>query len=70
MDLLLFFDESVVLRDTAESKLVHEIDLVRIMHVLVLEVFDNEWECSREQHNLAVLRVEAQKLLNDGRELG
>lgn len=36
MDFLLFFHECVVLGDTAESKFVHEVDFIRIVHVFVL----------------------------------
>ena len=37
VDLLLFFDESIVLGNTAESQFVHQVDLIRTIHVLILE---------------------------------
>jgi hypothetical protein len=37
MDLLPLFQECVVLSDTTKSQLVHEVDLVRVLHMLVLE---------------------------------
>lgn len=37
VDLLLLFDKSIVLRDTAKCQLVHEVDFVRGVHVLVLD---------------------------------
>lgn len=37
MDLLTFLDERVVLSDSSKSELVHEVDLVGLDHVLVLE---------------------------------
>lgn len=58
MDLLLLFDESVILGNTAECKLVHEIDFVRVIHVLVFEVFDNDGESGGEEHDLTVFGVE------------
>ena len=67
--LLLLLDERVVLRDTPQCQLVHEIDLVRASHVAVGEVLDGQGESGREEHDLAVLGVELQKLLDDGREL-
>lgn len=36
VDLLLLFDEGVVLSDTAEGELVHQVNLVWVVHVLVL----------------------------------
>lgn len=36
MDLLLFLDKSIILRDSSERKFVHQVDFVRVAHVLVL----------------------------------
>lgn len=69
MDLLLFFDESVVLGDTPEGELVHEVDLVRIRHVSVREVLYGHREGGGEEHDLTILGVELQELLDDGCEL-
>lgn len=66
MHLLLLLDKRVVLGDTTQSKLVHEVDFVRAGHVAVREVFNREGEGGGEEHNLTVLGVELEKLL-DGR---
>lgn len=69
VDLGLFVDEGVVLGDTPQRQLVHEVDLVGADHVLVGEVLDGQREGGGEQHDLAVLGVELQELLDDGGEL-
>lgn len=68
--LLLLFNERVVLRDTAEGKLIHEVDLVWRVHVLVLEALNNDRKGGAEEHDLAVLRTEREQLFDDGSELG
>ena len=70
VDFLPFLDKSVVLGDTTKGEFVHEIDFVRILHVLVLEVFDNDRESGAEQHDLAIRRVKSQKLLDRRGEFG
>lgn len=70
MHLLLFLNKSVVLRDTTQRQLVHQIDLVRRVHVLVLEILDNDREGSTEQHHLPIFGVESKELFDDGSELG
>lgn len=45
VDLLLFFHESIVLGDTAQSKFIHEVDFVWAHHVLIREVLDGKGEC-------------------------
>ena len=37
MDFLLLFHECVVLRNASEGELVHEVDLVRVGHMLILQ---------------------------------
>lgn len=44
MDLLLLLDEGIILCDTAESELVHEVDFVGIVHVFILEFLDYDRE--------------------------
>ena len=44
MNLLAFFDKGVVLGDSTESEFVHEVDLVRRVHVLVGKVLDRDGE--------------------------
>lgn len=70
MDLLLLLYESVVLGNTAEGELVHQVDLVGRVHMLVLEVLHHNGEGRTEEHHLPVLRVEAKELLDDGSKLG
>ena len=68
MDFLALFNEGVILGDTAQSEFIHEVDFVRIIHVLVREGLDSDGECCAEQHDLAVIWVELQKLFNNGCE--
>ena len=68
VDLLLLLDVGVVLSNTTEGELVHQVDLIRADHVLIREVLDREGEGGGEEHHLAVLGVEPQELLDDGRE--
>lgn len=70
VNLLLFFDKSIELCDTTQSEFVHQVDLVGVAHVLVLEVFDNHGECSTEEHDLTVLGMERHQLFDDRSELG
>lgn len=69
MDLLPLFDESVVLRDTSESQLFHQIDLIWCLHVLVLERLDNHRKRSAEEHDLSLFRMESQQLFDNGGKL-
>ncbi len=69
VDLLLLLDIGIVLRDAAEGQFVHEIDLVRADHVLVREILDRKRESGGEEHDLAVLGMEAQELLDNRGEL-
>lgn len=66
VDLLLLFDKCIVLRNTAQSELIHQVDLEWIGHMLVGELFDRHGEGSREEHKLPVVRVVAENFL-DGR---
>lgn len=65
MHFLFFFQESVILRDAAQSEFVHEIDFVWVDHVLVFEVFDYEGESGREEHDLTLFRQKSENLFND-----
>lgn len=70
MYFLLLFNEGVVLRDTPESKFIHEVNFIRVLHVFIGEGLYGDWESRAEKHDLAVARVELQKLLNYGSEFG
>lgn len=69
VDLLLFFNKGVVLSDTTERELVHEVDLIRIRHVLDRERLNGTRECSAEKHDLTVFWVELEEVLDDWGEL-
>lgn len=56
--LLLLLNEGIILRDTSEGQLIHEIDFIRIVHVLVREGFDGDGKSRTEEHDLAVAGVE------------
>lgn len=68
VDLLLLLDKGIVLSDTPEGKLVHEVDLVGVGHVLVGKFLNRNREGSGEEHHLSILGVELQELLDDGGE--
>lgn len=68
--LLLFFDEGVVLGDTLQRELFHEIDNVRLTQILVLEVLHRDRESGGVQQYLSVLRHEVDHLGDDGLEFG
>lgn len=70
MDLLLLFNESVVLGDTTERKLVHQVDLIWRVHVLVLEALHHNWEGGTEKHDLSVFGMKSKKLLHNWGKLG
>uniref|UniRef100_A0A182JGA4 Uncharacterized protein n=1 Tax=Anopheles atroparvus TaxID=41427 RepID=A0A182JGA4_ANOAO len=53
--LLALLHEGVVLRDTLQRQLLHQVDLVRIAQMLLHEVLHAQWECRREQEDLALL---------------
>ena len=55
-DLLPLVDVRVVLRDTLQSEVVHEVDDVRLPEKLVLELAHRDGECCRIAQNLPVVR--------------
>mmetsp|Transcript_53035 Transcript_53035/g.60775 ORF Transcript_53035/g.60775 Transcript_53035/m.60775 type:complete len:339 (-) Transcript_53035:703-1719(-) len=69
MNLLLFFDESIVLGNTLQSEFFHQIDCIGIGQILVLELLDSDGESSRVQQNLATGRHVLDKSFNDFLEL-
>lgn len=69
MYLLLLVDKGVVLSDTTKGKLVHKVDLMWIVHVLGGESLDRSWEGSTEEHDLAILWVELEEILDNWCEL-
>jgi hypothetical protein len=69
VDLLLLFDKGVVLGNTPQSELIHQVNLIGTGHVLIRKVLDRQRECGGEKHNLPVLGVELQKLFDNRSEL-
>lgn len=53
VDLLPLLHEGVVLRDALEGQLVHQVDLVRVSHVLPHEGLDGQGEGGRIQQDLS-----------------
>mmetsp|Transcript_60649 Transcript_60649/g.136491 ORF Transcript_60649/g.136491 Transcript_60649/m.136491 type:complete len:300 (-) Transcript_60649:54-953(-) len=68
--LLALLHEGVELRDAFERELVHEVDFVRLGHVLVLELHDGHGEGRGVHEDLSVRGQELQQVLDDGLELG
>lgn len=68
VDLLLLLHKGIVLSDTAKGEFVHKVDFVRGDHVFIREVLDGQGESGGKQHDLAVLGVKLQELLDDGGE--
>ena len=67
--LLALLHECVVLRDALQRQLVHEVDLMGILHETVLEIQDCDGEGRRVHKNLPVLRQELDEVFNNGLEL-
>ena len=70
MELLALLNKGVVLRDTLESELLHQVDDVGLLQELVLELLDRDGEGGRVEEDLALRVREADELLDDGLELG
>jgi len=68
--LLPLFNVGIVLSNTAEGELIHEVDLVGIPHVVIREGLDGDREGGGEEHDLTVFRMELEQLLDDRGELG
>jgi len=69
VDLLLLLDKGVVLSDTPQSELIHQVDLIWVGHVLIREMLYRNRESCREEHDLTVLGVKLEQLLDDGCKL-
>jgi len=69
VDLLLFLHKGVVLGDTPQSELFHQVDFMGSVQVFVAEVLDGEREGGGEKENLARLFAEANQLFDDGLEV-
>lgn len=66
---LSLLDKRIELRDSAQRQLVHQIDLIWIVEILVLEGLHGHREGRRVEQNLALVRQEPNQLLDDRREL-
>lgn len=58
MDLLLLLDVGIVLGNALERELLHEIDLVRVVHVLLDELIDRDGKRGRVEQDLTIGRQE------------
>ena len=68
--LLALLDEGVVLGDALQSELLHQVDLVGLLHELVLEGLDLDGEGRGKEKDLPVGWHEADELLDERLELG
>ena len=66
---MLLLDEGVVLRDTFQRQLVHQVDDVRLAQELVLELLHGDRERRRVEQDLPVGAHVADQLLDHGLEL-
>ena len=69
MKLLLLLKVGVVLGDTLECQLLHEINELRGLDVLGLELLNLHRISGREEHDLLVLRHNLNDLSNDTLEI-
>lgn len=65
VDLLLLLNKGIVLGDTKKSKLLHEVDLIRLVHVLLHERSDGVRESGRIKHNLTLLWEEVDEAVEN-----
>ena len=70
MNLLFLLDERVVLRDTLQSELLHQVDHEGFPEVLLLERFDRHRERGGVEQNLPVPGHEIDELTDHGLKLG
>ena len=70
MDLLSLVDVRVILRDTLQGELFHEVDLIGLVEEFVLECFYNHREGGRVKKDLAGFREKGDELLDDRLEFG
>ena len=68
MDFLLLLDKCVVLCDSLEGELVHEVDAVGAGDELLAKALDGDGEGSAEQTDLVFLVALIDNLLQDGLE--
>mmetsp|Transcript_11970 Transcript_11970/g.18083 ORF Transcript_11970/g.18083 Transcript_11970/m.18083 type:complete len:338 (-) Transcript_11970:898-1911(-) len=68
VNLLLFFDKRIVLGDTFEGELLHEINFIRLDEIAVLKVFDSNRKGGRKQQDLTVLWQIGGNIFDDGLE--
>mmetsp|Transcript_46946 Transcript_46946/g.78217 ORF Transcript_46946/g.78217 Transcript_46946/m.78217 type:complete len:419 (-) Transcript_46946:177-1433(-) len=71
LDLLALIDKGVVLRDTLEGELIHQVNFIGVVEPGVLEGLDGDGEGGREEEDLAGLGDDvAKELVDEGLELG
>ncbi|GMT19360.1 hypothetical protein PFISCL1PPCAC_10657 [Pristionchus fissidentatus] len=69
MDFLLLLHICVVLRNSEKGEFLHQIDFVRLAHVLLHEVRDGKRECSRIEHYLSLLGHERDETIENSLEV-
>jgi hypothetical protein len=69
MNFLSLLNVSVILCNSLESELIHEIDLVRTTEVFISEVFNCDWECGGVHHDLTLFGQDVANFFNDGLEV-
>lgn len=68
MHLLPLLNKGVVLSHSAQGEFVHQVNLVGLDQVLVLEGLDNKRESGRVEHDLTLLGEVGEQLFDNGRE--
>jgi hypothetical protein len=66
VELLLLLEVSVVLGDSFQCELFHEVDKLWVWHVLLLERLDCNWVGGRKKRDLLLLRHDLQDFANNG----
>lgn len=69
MNFFFLLEVRIVLSDTLQGELVHEVDEFGVWDVLFLEAFDGHWVSSREERNLLLCRHQINDLGNYNLEI-
>jgi hypothetical protein len=55
VNLLSFFDKSIILRDTHKRELIHEIDNIGLPEMSILKSLNSDRECGGKHQKLTIL---------------
>ena len=58
MEFFLLLEVGIVLGNTLQGELIHEVDILRVRHIIFLEAFDGHWISCGEKLNLSIFRHE------------